>query len=497
MDVFPYFTVSCYKGFGDDPGGFYAVYSELFKQLATEDIEFMESPEEFEKIPKFGTSTSNYEEVVGPFYAYWQSYCTKKTYAWLCPHNVHEYRDRRILREIEKETKKIAQKAKKERNDEIRALVAFVRKRDKRVLEYKRVLEEKAEQNRVKQQMHRLQQLKRNQEEAEAMRKNTKSLFNANDHEEQLRQMEQAYGSDSSDESDEDENGEEVEEEEEAVEGETRGDDLECDTKGFAAVDDEELLYVDDLYCVACNKAFKNYSSYDNHESSKKHRDNIDRLKKKLQAEEKIYEETQQEPEEDSNEELPIETDGSDQEAVEVSLPKQKIGKKGKRNKNKVQQTHVDVDEEDATEIEKLADVRIGHTSDNDDSWADDGKKGKKGKNRKSQPKGKAEKSEKVAVESIPVVEENTTDEDERPAKKESKSKAKKVVKEVRTAPADMDPSIDISHTCVTCTSTFDSKNKLFDHLKKTKHGVYLPKTTMTTNGTTSAEGGSKKGKKK
>lgn len=29
LDVFPYFTPSCYKGFGDDPKGFYGVYAEV------------------------------------------------------------------------------------------------------------------------------------------------------------------------------------------------------------------------------------------------------------------------------------------------------------------------------------------------------------------------------------------------------------------------------------------------------------------------------------
>lgn len=29
LDVYPYFTPSCYKGFGDDPQGFYGVYSEV------------------------------------------------------------------------------------------------------------------------------------------------------------------------------------------------------------------------------------------------------------------------------------------------------------------------------------------------------------------------------------------------------------------------------------------------------------------------------------
>lgn len=29
LDVYPYFSPSCYKGFGDEPPGFYGVYSEV------------------------------------------------------------------------------------------------------------------------------------------------------------------------------------------------------------------------------------------------------------------------------------------------------------------------------------------------------------------------------------------------------------------------------------------------------------------------------------
>lgn len=29
LDVYPYFSPSCYKGFGDNPQGFYGVYSEV------------------------------------------------------------------------------------------------------------------------------------------------------------------------------------------------------------------------------------------------------------------------------------------------------------------------------------------------------------------------------------------------------------------------------------------------------------------------------------
>lgn len=120
LDVFQYFTVSCFKGYGDDDGGFYTVYREVFEKIAAEDAEFMDDEEELYHIPKFGNSQSNYEEVVGPFYAYWSAYCTKRTYTWLCPYDIKEIKDRRILREIEKDMKKIVQKAKRERNEQVR-----------------------------------------------------------------------------------------------------------------------------------------------------------------------------------------------------------------------------------------------------------------------------------------------------------------------------------------------------------------------------------------
>lgn len=79
LDVFQYFTASCYKGFGNNKGSFYEVYSEVFKTIATEDIEYMESEEEFANIPFFGNSTSDYETIVGPFYNFWMHYSTKKS----------------------------------------------------------------------------------------------------------------------------------------------------------------------------------------------------------------------------------------------------------------------------------------------------------------------------------------------------------------------------------------------------------------------------------
>ena len=52
--------------------------------------------------------------------------------------------------------------------------------------------------------------------------------------------------------------------------------------------------------------------------------------------------------------------------------------------------------------------------------------------------------------------------------------------------------STSASLKCVVCAATFPSKNKLFDHLKATKHAIYIEKPSVE-----SEEGHKKKGKKK
>ena len=138
--------------------GFYSVYRDMFATLAEEDRQFY--PEDI-VIPEFGDSASNYDEVVAPFYSFWLSYCTPRSFVWCEKHDTREAGDRYVRRIMEKENKKLIDKAKKERNEEIRVkflffgelknidkfylfvvqifkkIVETVRKRDQRVIEYK------------------------------------------------------------------------------------------------------------------------------------------------------------------------------------------------------------------------------------------------------------------------------------------------------------------------------------------------------------------------
>jgi DnaJ family protein A protein 5 len=118
IDLMPYFTPTVYNGFGDDDQGFYSVYREVFEKVAAEDSQYMEQDDE--PMPTFGNSQSDYEEVVRPFYGYWQSYSTAKPFFWEDKYDVRDAPNRKVQRLLEKDNKKLRDAAKKQRNEVVR-----------------------------------------------------------------------------------------------------------------------------------------------------------------------------------------------------------------------------------------------------------------------------------------------------------------------------------------------------------------------------------------
>lgn len=94
----------------------------MFVKLAEEDRPYYEEKID---IPDFGKSDSDYDQVVAPFYAFWLSYCCPRSFVWVEAHDTREANDRYVRRAMEKENKKLKDKAKKERNEEIRVCPYF------------------------------------------------------------------------------------------------------------------------------------------------------------------------------------------------------------------------------------------------------------------------------------------------------------------------------------------------------------------------------------
>ena len=255
INLMKYFSASVYCGFGDDAQGFYAVYANVFEIITKEDAEFADGQDL--EVPEFGTSTSDYEEVVQPFYAYWQSYSTLKSYVWLEKYDLREAPNRRVQRLMEKDNKKIRDAVKKERNEEVRALVKFVRKRDKRVKAYLELLKEKDEERQRITKQKRLEALREREKMFEAYKE--ESWASLSGLEEDLVQMNVHLDSEFG-----------------------RDNDI-----SESQSDEEE---VQQYYCVACDKAFKTEKALVNHEKSRKHKDKVAAIKREMVDSEDIDE---------------------------------------------------------------------------------------------------------------------------------------------------------------------------------------------------------------
>ncbi|KAL0628566.1 DnaJ-like protein subfamily C member 21 [Plecturocebus cupreus] len=442
LDLLHYFTVTCYSGYGDDEKGFYTVYRNVFEMIAKEELESV-LEQEADDFPTFGDSQSDYDTVVHPFYAYWQSFCTQKNFAWKEEYDTRQASNRWEKRAMEKENKKIRDKARKEKNELVRQLVAFIRKRDKRVQAHRKLVEEQnAEKARKAEEMRRQQKLKQakcvacvgsssqyqwdqRQHQRLAEQYREQSWMTMANLEKELQEMEARYEKEFGDGSDENEM-----EEHELKDGQ--------DGKDSDEAEDTELY--DDLYCPACDKSFKTEKAMKNHEKSKKHREMVALLKQQLEEEEENF----SRPQIDEN---PLD-DNSVEEMEDVL--KQRLSKKQKKKKQKPAQNYDDNFNVNGTGEGVKVDPE--DTNLNQDS---------------------AKELEDSPQENVSVTEIiKPCDDPKSQAKSVPKPKGKKTkdTKKPVKVPAEPQTMSDVLINCTTCHSEFPSRNKLFDHLKATGH---------------------------
>ncbi|CAK8688470.1 unnamed protein product [Clavelina lepadiformis] len=417
LSLLEFFTPSVYRGFGNDQKGFYAVYRDVFKKIAEEDKRFSsDDSASDEEMPEFGDGESDYDEVVHTFYAFWQSYFTKLSYVWIEKYDVHDAPDRRIARLIEKENKKERDKEKKKRNEIVRDLVRFVRKRDPRVQVHRENLEQIALQQKEKAEEKRVEILRARVEETALYEQQNREENDA--HAQKVSQLEDMLKDEFGFSSDEDvgEDQEEVVEEQQSEEEE---DDLR-----------------DDLFCIACNKQFKTQMAIKNHEKSKKHKEKMTLLQTEMRQEEttkSIFE--VQDGENISDDETPD----------DVNKPR--LTKKQKKQRKQKAKLFNEM----TSSNEDLRDVTPSSTQANDDilTPGDDVTTGD--------------------VEN-PIIDERN---DVLAAPKSSKNKKSKNKNKSKPSAA-TSPETTPPNFCVTCQREYPSRNKLFQHLKNTGHSLPL-----------------------
>ncbi|KAF5396421.1 DnaJ subfamily A member 5, partial [Paragonimus heterotremus] len=260
--------------------GFYTVYQKVFENIAEEELRvttFNASDDDqsttdedadckgvinARTYPTFGRSDSPYTEVVAPFYRFWGMFRTRKSYTWLEKYDTRCAESRQERRAMEAENRRIRNAARKKRNEEIRELVAFVKKRDKRVAaERERLQLANQEVQARNQQLAKQARLRSATQLAEAW--NEELAYGgiaaqwAEDFEAELARMEADLDDLHVQSDDQDQN-----------DHPSKGSDME------------------NLYCLACDKVFASVKSKENHETSKKHRKQAEILRQILLADE-------------------------------------------------------------------------------------------------------------------------------------------------------------------------------------------------------------------
>jgi len=310
IDLFQYFSASCFKGFGDDEMGFYGVYNEVFNTLIKEDMDFIDEEDSDFEVPVFGKSTDDYEEIGTAFYAYWSGYSTPRSFSWLDKYDTRQGENRWVKRKMEKENKTLRDKARKERNETVRNLVTFVKKRDKRFEAFRKKLEERAVENAKKTKDF---QKKQREERKKLMENVSTEGFGMKAMEDELKQLEGCYSDSDSSEGEYDSSGSDVDEDDDEAAGEDGGE-----------------LDFSNMYCVACDKMFKTEGARDNHDNSKKHKENIEVLKAEMIEEDGLLEQESDDGGDEQETDDGGSLDSEEEEVIEVAHKKKK-----KKNKLK------------------------------------------------------------------------------------------------------------------------------------------------------------------
>lgn len=272
-----FFDPSLASDLSDSDSSFFGAYRRLFERIAEEDRaagvypgeeDLNGPPPPREAYPSFGYShtpfvsekgeSTIHQTPVKDFYAVFMNFQTRKSMGWLDQYRLQEAPDRRVKRMMEKENKRAREMGRREYNDTIRALAAFIRKRDPR---YKKWQEE--------------QETTRAGPEAEAKRRAYVARM-----EQERQERADAFQAQTWQIADE---PDPIYSDDELYSDEELDDDEDLDGEDEDGDDDAE----DGLECFACDKVFRSEAQLANHEQSAKHKKAVKALQKKMKKEAK------------------------------------------------------------------------------------------------------------------------------------------------------------------------------------------------------------------
>ncbi|KAK6501001.1 hypothetical protein TWF506_003757 [Arthrobotrys conoides] len=406
-----------------NPQGFYTTASKIFSTLSREEEEAAAlANEDVPYYPSFGNSKSDYQDDVKRFYTAWAGFSTFKSFAWVEKYRYRDAPDRRVKRLMEKENKRSRETAVREFNDTVKQFVLYIRKRDPRYLPNFQTTSEleaaSREASKSQSRKARLENAAKVAAYKEADWSKTQDIHNS----QELTDSE-------------------FEEEDE---------------------DDEEEQEIEEFECVACNKTFKTENQMEMHEKSKKHIKMVQSIKRQMRKDD-----------------IALDLDG------DISADAPKLSKsKQKKQKNKAKNARY-FDEEDDDESEK-DDEDVDDTSEHLDDEEEQPSKPAPTENAQTpsaenpkNAKNPDEEEEEDSDESFTKDAQNMhiseptsqPSNDEKP--QPQKAKTKKARRRAKQSKPDPQES---QNKCGVCNESFDSRTKLFQHIKNENHATAIPK---------------------
>ncbi|KAF7458841.1 DnaJ domain-containing protein [Cryptosporidium felis] len=425
INIWKYFSREVFEDFNDERLGFFTVYGKLFEEILQEELKYLSKESGdylfWKNANKFGNGRTNLEEVM-EFYRFWSNFSSMRTFSWKDIWNLNQAQNRQMKRAMEAENNKERKKGKREYNETVRRLVEYVKKRDPRVVMYMRNKSE---------QMLRLQKEKEKEKKIEMeTRRKAREIAKI----EELKRMEEL----------------------EAERRELYGEDSSHEFQ-----DSEELDEIVIYTCRLCNKTFKSEKQLISHTKSKKHISKVNEFKKEsFEKYENRTNSTEKTHSENTDHSTPNKSlDVYSQNSVSDSALESNchLDSDSNSNSNEIlsNSNRSGSDTEDyELGIENGEQFSVDQITEMMDSLSN--KRGFKGKQREFERVGLGRQGGD---------------------KKNNKDKRKEVVdnignkKQVKNVPKDDNSkNQNVMWKCLVCDQIFESRNKLFTHVKEKNH---------------------------
>ncbi|KAI8809302.1 DnaJ domain-containing protein [Cladochytrium replicatum] len=499
-----YFSTSCFRGIVEnDTSSFFGVYSAIFERILSEELDAMTNDNEagaaelpdISFIPINSWSTEVSDNAIRQFYSFFGGFASIKSFRWYDEYRLSDAPDRRVRRLLEKHNLKARETAKREFSETVRRLSQYVKKRDPR---WKAVMDRANKEKEQKEAERRKQlereKLDRSRAKAELAKQHLKQNWERGDE-----QYDMIV---------DDVTGEVTfvhrgltDSEEEEEEGDVVGDDEIVDDEIEEDEDLEDL--VEDLYCVACDKEFKSLQQRENHDRSKKHLKKVEMLRSQMIDEENAIDDDVAEAEStnshhsEDRQTLDINEDSSkkkksthissdEQESYNVPAMAMKKKKKTKKRQQKASNGF-------GLGVEEIPGMPAQESDKDSDSLNNTRRSGKRRNAKVGRDVSPATTSTNVAATTKAAVssaekasqdvsdlasftEHLTINDDAEPpflgaGRKSTKGGEKSTAKS--SSPSASGETEQL--ICNVCQEKCASRNKLFDHIKRTKHALAVP----------------------